>query len=242
VPDVLSKARLLALGVIPARGGSKGLARKNLRLVGGESLIAHAIRAACASRRLADWVTSTDDAAIASVASDSGSRVVMRPSAMAADDSPVESALLHAVATVEEGVRRYDAVVLLQPTAPIRTGEDIDAAIAVLEADSEADAVVSVAPAEDAHPARMYGLDGDGRLVSLWPEWASARRQALPAVYHRNGAIYVARRAWLECGRPILAGRLRPYVMPRRLTANIDDERDLAVADLLVTMWKDGRL
>jgi CMP-N-acetylneuraminic acid synthetase len=227
--------------VIPARGGSKGVPRKNLRLVDGEPLIAHAIRAARESRRLSAFVTTTEDDEIAKVAAGGGSPVLMRPPDLAADDSPMVEVVLHALARSEqEAGGSYDAVVLLQPSSPVRTGQDIDAAIGILEGDPEIEAVVSVVPTEDDHPARMYRMDGRGELESYWPELETAQRQVLPVLYYRNGAIYAVRRSVLVHKRTLMGDRKRPYVMSRDRLVNVDEERDLVIADALV-QWLRGR-
>lgn len=229
------------LGVIPARGGSKGVPRKNLRLVAGEPLVAHAIRAARESKHLLAFLTTTDDDEIAEVAAGCGSPVLRRRPALAADDTPMVDVVLDALAHAErEAGEEYDAVVLLQPTSPVRTGQDIDASIEILEGDPETDAVISVVPTEDEHPARMYRTEGRGELEALWPAHETAQRQDLPVVYYRNGAIYAVRRAVLVEKRTVVGDRKRPYVMSRDRLANVDDERDLVIADAVVR-WLRGR-
>lgn len=223
------------LGVIPARGGSKGVPRKNLRPVAGEPLIAHAIRAARDSKLLSAFLTTTDDDEIAEVAAGCGSPVVRRPPDLADDDTPIVESILHALALAEEEAgESYDAVVLLQPPSPIRTGQDIDAAIEILEGDPEAEAVISVVPTEDDHPARMYRMDARGELEPFWPDLETAQRQDLPVLYYRNGAIYAVRRSVLIEKRSVMGDRKRPYVMSRDRLANVDEERDLVIADAMV--------
>ena len=234
---------LVALAVIPARGGSKGIPGKNLREVGGVSLLVHAIRAAREAERVSEFVVSTDSDEIAGAATAAGARVVVRPSELATDDAPVAAALSHALETVEaEGSGPFDVVVLLQPTAPLRTGTHVDGALRALENAPTADSVVSVCVVEDAHPGRMYRLPGDGTMTPLWPEWERSPRQALPPVYHRNGAIYAVRRDTLLRHGLAIGRRPVPYVMPPELQANIDAERDLIVADALARAWAEGRL
>jgi CMP-N,N'-diacetyllegionaminic acid synthase len=186
------------LGVIPARGGSKGVTRKNLRQVGGRSLVAHAIRTAAESTRLTRFVTTTDDDEIASAAREEGSPVRRRPSELATDDAPMALTVLDALNSAEEECGLvFDAVVLLQPTSPLRRGSDVDAAVELLEQDDRADCAISVCQVEDVHPARMYRLVGRRSMHPLWPEWETAQRQDLPPLYYRNGAVYVTRRSTL---------------------------------------------
>ena len=227
------------LGVIPARGDSKGIPRKNLRDVAGEPLIGHAIRAAQASLLLTTFLTTTDDAEIAEVAQRLGSPVLRRPAELASDDASVISVLLHAVEHAEQksGVP-YPIILLLQPTSPMRTGGDIDAVIEMLAEDPTLESVISVCRVEDSHPARMYRFDAEGLMVPVWPEWETARRQEMPVVYHRNGALYACRRDVLMERHTIMGEKKRAYVMPRDCCANIDDEVDILFADLLMRRWK----
>ena len=152
-----------ALGVIPARGGSKGVARKNLRLLGGRPLIAHTIDAARRSTFLGTFVVSTEDAEIAAFAAGEGVPVVDRPDRLADDMTPMAPVVEHAVTAVESqaGVR-FDCVLTLQVTSPFRLPGDIDAAIELLRS-TGAESVLGVVRLLDAHPARVKRLV-DGRL------------------------------------------------------------------------------
>lgn len=215
------------LGVIPARGGSKGVLRKNIRLVDDRPLIAYTIDAARQSRLLTDYLVSTDDAEIADVARREGARVLMRPPELAADDTPMTPVIKHAMAG-----EHYDYVVILQPTTPLRTADDIDTALQILF-ETRADTVVSVYLVDDHHPSRMYKLI-DNRLIPYDKEPANRLRQSLPPVYHRNGAVYASRAAVILEQNSTIGANLRPYIMPRALSINIDDELDLAFADFLL--------
>lgn len=228
------------LGIIPARHGSKGVPRKNLRVVAGQPLLAYTIQAAKESRLLTACLTTTDGDEIAELAQRWGSPVVRRPAELAADDTPIVPVLLHALEHAErEAAVPYDAVVLLQPSSPLRRGEDIDAAIRLLAGDPAVESVISVCPVADTHPARMYRLDADGWMEPLWPEWETAQRQDLPPLSYRNGAIYAVRREVLVERRTVMGSRKKAYVMPREWLVNIDDERDLMLAEELVRLWKE---
>ncbi len=220
------------LGIIPARGGSKGVKRKNLRLIAGRPLIHYTIDAARQSRALTHVVTTTDDAEIAAVAEAAGSAVLMRPAALAADDTPMLPVVQHALSALEPKLGRFDAVVVLQPTTLLRTSEDIDAAVELLET-TRADSVISVYQVGDYHPSRMYQLV-ENRLVAFQPEPPARIRQGLPPLYHRNGAIYACRRDLIDEGGTLIGPDARPYLMPRERSVNIDDEFDLLTAELLV--------
>lgn len=226
------------LGIIPARGGSKGVPRKNIRLVANRPLITYTIEAARDSKLLTHFVTSTDDMDIAAIAEKLGSRVLIRPPELAADDTPMLPVVDHVLRVLEPDMGRYDYVAVLQPTTPLRTAGDIDAALTLLIG-SGADSVVSVYEVGDYHPARMYRLV-EGRLVPYASEPPDRLRQGLPPVYHRNGAIYACRRALIEEQGTLIGPDTRPYIMPRERSINIDDELDLAFADFLLRKKSSG--
>lgn len=219
------------LAIIPARGASKGVVRKNIRLVAGLPLIAYTIKAAQASQNLTRVIVSTEDTEIADVSRSFGCEVVQRPLELAADDTPTLPVVMHALKTLSDLGERYEYGAVLQPTSPMRTGADIDAALNILYA-SDADSVVSVYQVSDCHPSRMYRLVS-GQLVPYGDPTASMRRQDLPPVYHRNGAVYAFRSTLLDQGT-LLGSRLLPYIMPEERSLNIDTEYDLMLADLIM--------
>lgn len=227
------------LAIIPARGGSKGVPRKNLRMVAGQPLISYAIQAARQSIRLTSFVVTTDSEEIASVAREYEALTLLRPPELAQDGTPMLPVALHTLEQVEKTTdEHFDAILLLQPTSPIREGRDIDGVIAILEDDPAVDGVISVCPMDDTHPARMYAVDDSGWMNPLWLEWETMQRQRLPVVYYRNGSIYAVRRSALLEQQTLMPARKKAYIMPREWLANIDDERDLIIADALVRLWK----
>ena len=216
------------LALIPARGGSKGVPRKNIRPLAGKPLIAYSIAAAQQSKLVSHLLTSTDDDEIAAVAQSFGSPVLRRPPHLAADDTPMIPVIHHALAYFEI---QFDYFVLLQPTTPQRTAVDIDAALQLLS-DTQADSVISVYQVEDHHPTRMYHLAG-GRLIPYAEEPKERLRQGLTAVYHRNGAIYACRPRLILTKNNLIGPDTRPYLMPRSRSLNIDDELDFTFAEFL---------
>jgi len=213
------------LGLIPARGGSKSVPRKNVRELAGKPLIAWTVEAALASA-LDRVVVSTDDEEIAEVARAAGAEVpFLRPVELARDDTTDLPVYRHALAALgSEPV----AVAWLRPTAPLRAVADIDAAVELL-LETGADAVRSVCRAE--HSPYWMGRLDDGRFVPLL-DAIPDRRQLLPDVYRLNGAVDVAR---CSSVRDVLfGGDVRAYVMPLERSADIDSELDLAVAELLL--------
>jgi CMP-N,N'-diacetyllegionaminic acid synthase len=217
------------LCIIPARGGSKGVRRKNIRPVSGKPLIAYTIEAVMQSKYATKFVTSTDDREIAATAESYGSPILFRPAELAADDTPMIQVVQHAL---NEAGEPFDFVMILQPTAPLRNSGDIDCSIDLLAA-SGADSVVSVYQVSDCHPSRMYRIEQDA-LVPYDAEPPSRLRQQLPPVYHRNGAIYVCRKNLVTEQNTLIGANCRPYIMPRERSLNIDDEFDLFLVDCVI--------
>lgn len=220
---------MAVLALIPARGGSKGIPRKNIRLIAGKPLIAWTIEAARAAAGIDAVVVSTEDAEIAAVAREWGAEVpFMRPTALSADETPGIDPVLHAI----DMLPGYDSVLLLQATSPMRGSSDIEGILALAEA-SGAPSVVSVCEPED-HPGWMYRLDDAARLEPLLPVPAAVRRQDLPPVYALNGAMYFARTDWLIATRSFLADDTRGYPMPADRSVDIDTPLDWRVAEMLL--------
>ncbi|MBE7560119.1 acylneuraminate cytidylyltransferase family protein [bacterium] len=182
------------LAVIPARGGSKGLPRKNLRQLAGRPLLSFTIEAAKNSR-LDRVILSTDSEEIADIGRKYGAEVpFMRPAELARDQSSSLSVLLHALHWVRKHDRFFpDVVALLQPTSPLRTAEHINEGLDILSA-TGARSVIGISPVEEIHPYYMFTLAADFRLryiMDVHPR--PMRRQDLPPVYRINGALYLTR-------------------------------------------------
>lgn len=220
------------LAIIPARGGSKGVKRKNVRLVGGKPLIQHSIDAALAATSVDRVVGTTEDAEIASVMESLGCPRLERPAALAGDKTPMVPVIVDAIEQLRASGEEFDIVVLLQPTAPMRTAQDIDGAVQAL-AESGCQSLVSLYEVDDHHPARMYTIE-NGRMVPVMAEPPSGLRQDLPSVYHRNGAVYAFRPELVERTGKIVSDDALPFIMPLERSANIDNETDLAFVDFLM--------
>ena len=223
------------LAVITARGGSKGIPRKNLALLAGKPLIAWTIEAALGSRAKPRVIVSTDDEDIARVSQAWGAEVpFMRPPEMARDDSPHVPVVLHAVEWMEshEGLKP-EWVLLLQPTSPLRTAEDIDAAVG-LALEKNADGVVSVVEAP-AHPFVLKRMTPEGALQDFMPKPEGyLPRQSLPKVYAVNGAIYLVRTDMLLEKQTFYTDRTFGYVMPPERSLDVDTPWDLRLADMIL--------
>ncbi|OPY66799.1 MAG: N-acylneuraminate cytidylyltransferase [Syntrophorhabdus sp. PtaU1.Bin050] len=227
------KQNYSVFGIIPARGGSKGVPRKNIRLVGGRPLISYSIQAARESRAITSFLVSTEDREIEAISRFFGADVLLRPDELGRDDTPMLPVIEHALSEAEKRAGPQDYIILLQPTAPLRTAEDIDMALALL-IDKEADSVVSVEAVSDYHPSRMYRLLDEGRLTPYALEPTSRLRQELPLIYHRNGAIYACKVCLIKEKHTLIGPDTLPYIMPRSRSLNIDDEFDIHLADLLL--------
>jgi CMP-N,N'-diacetyllegionaminic acid synthase len=213
------------LAVIPARGGSKGLPRKNLALVAGEPLIVHTIRAAQAAGTIDRVVVSTDDGEIAETARRAGAEVVVRPAELARDDSPTEDALLHAL---DELGADPDLVVTLEPTSPLRTPELIDACI-LLARECDADTVITVVESRS-----IYGkLDG-ATFHPLFEDQAR-RRQLREPLYSESSTVYVTRTSHLRQTRSVVGPELYALVVPEEQALDVNTAHDLVVADAMLS-------
>jgi CMP-N,N'-diacetyllegionaminic acid synthase len=210
------------LGLIPARGGSKGIPGKNLVPLAGKPLLAWTVEAARGSQELTRLVVSTDDDAIAAAA---GVAVLPRPAELARDETPMLEVIRHALESIP-----CDMLVVLQPTSPLRRSEHVDEAVRLLR-ETGADCVVSVVEVpHQFRPESLMAVDNE-RLVALGD---ARRRQDKPPVYARNGpAVLVVRAATL--GDDLYAGDTRPYVMAPRDSIDVDGPFELELAELLLS-------
>lgn len=225
------------IAIIPARGGSKGVPGKNRKPVDGKPLICYTIEAALQSRLLSEIYVSSDDQQILDLAAGyQGVRLHIRPNDLATDNSPVTETV-SAICSITD----CDAIMLLQPTAPIRTSDNIDDAVRLLASSTECHSVISVVAMDDVHPARMYWIR-EGAMQSILPEYEQARRQDIPPAYYRNGSIYLVRKKAFDDGKSMMVKPSLPYVMPSGWLLNIDEPRDMIIADALIPAWKKGLL
>ncbi|ANW96303.1 hypothetical protein AXE80_08440 [Wenyingzhuangia fucanilytica] len=227
------------LGIIPARGGSKGVPRKNIRLVDRQPLISYTIEQAKKARLLTDIIVSTDSDEIIEVANQYGCVALKRNTENAQDTSKIEDAIIEVLTSLKT---EYDCIVLLQPTAPIREVEDIDNVIQMFLEDANLECVVSVVELEDIHPARMYHVIEDRSMLALDKELESKRRQDLTPVFLRNGAIYAVKTTAFLKDKKIILPNKKAYIMPESKWANVDTERDFLLTEVLIKEWKKGKL
>lgn len=224
------------VAIIPARGGSVGIPRKNLQLVGGESLVARAVRSARAAAGIHRVMVSTDDDEIATEARRSGAFVVDRPAALATSTASSESALLHAIASLD---RPPAIVVMLQATSPFIDARDLDAAISRVTA-AEAD-VVFAAVATPVFLWRPSLRDGAGWEGVNHDAAVRPRRQDLPPQVAETGAFYVMRAAGLQAAAHRFFGRVEPQLVDERFAVDIDTEVELEIARALAGVHDGAR-
>jgi CMP-N,N'-diacetyllegionaminic acid synthase len=220
------------LALIPARSGSKGIPDKNIRTIGGSTLIARAARAASASGVISRTVLSTDSERIAEEGKRAGVEVpFLRPSSLAQDDTPMLPVIEHAVEFLEHQGWRPDIIVLLQPTSPLRRPEHIRQAVERLR-ESQADSVVTVVEVPRHHsPDYVMRID-EGRLVPFLPEGERvARRQDARPAYVRDGTAYVFWRRTLAETRSIYGRRCAPLAVPADESLTLDTPADWKEAE-----------
>lgn len=230
----MSKSNVVAL--IPARGGSKGIPRKNLALCGGKPLIAYTIAAALGSSSLSRVIVSTDDNEIALVSRNLGAEVpFMRPPELSQDDTPMIAVLSHLLEWLAEHDSEPDAIVLLQPTSPLRRSHQIDEAVELLFR-TQASSVVSVVEVpHQFNPVSVMTLE-NGRLVPyLDARQFVSRRQDKPRVYARNGPAILVSRPDTIRKQDLYGEYCVPYFMSRRDSLDVDEPFDLELADRLLT-------
>jgi len=218
------------LGIIPARGGSKGIFRKNLKLLAGKPLIAWTIEEAKKSHYLDRIILSSEDAEIIATAKTLGCEVpFVRPVELARDDTPGIEPVIHALNCLGEP---FDYVVLLQPTSPLRSVADIDGCIRFCVREG-APACISVTLTEK-HPYWMHTIDEHHRLHPVLPAAQPVqRRQDLPPVYLENGAVLMAQTDYLLKEKSFITHETVAYVMPPERSWDIDNERDFYYCSLL---------
>jgi CMP-N-acetylneuraminic acid synthetase len=222
----------ITVAIIPARGGTRGLPRKNLSNVGGQSLLARAVEAARQSNVCDGVFVTSDDNEILDAATAAGAETIRRPPELASDTALTADAVLHAIASIEALGFAVGTIVLLQPTSPLREARHVNEAVLLYRARS-AGSVVSVTEAEH-HPYKMF-VAGEGDAIEPFRSVAdlSAPRQCLPRALRQNGAIYVVGRDSLIANRAFFVEPAYGYAMDRDASIDIDDKRDLEMANMV---------
>ena len=228
------------LAIIPARSGSKGIPKKNIKLLNNKPLIHYPIKLAKEAEEkdiIVGHLVSTDNKEIASIAKENGGNApFLRPAALAADDSPVIDTIIHSVNWWEEHHKdTIHSVLILQPTNPLTAIEDISESIRrYLDNQPEANCLISICDAQYVRLPTLYHKKGKYLEQVLKEIDPAARKQALRRLYWRNGAIYISRRDLLLEGRKIIDDGPVYYEMPRARSFAIDDEFDWDMAKFLM--------
>ena len=242
----MKKARTINIvAIIPARGGSKGIPKKNIVSLGGKPLIAHTIRAAQKSKLLDACIVSTDDPRIASVARSHGADVpFLRPKRLARDQSPDIEFLMHALSWVKK-YRGWnpEIVVILQPTSPSRTGKDIDTVIRVMKK-NRCDSIRTVVDPSPHNPFKMWHFTKKKELLMrpILPTkhfsqlGTDVPRQLLPKYYLQVGLVYATKAKFIKQGK-VWGPKMCGYVMPGEKFVDIDTPKDLERAGELIKKW-----
>jgi len=218
------------LAVIPARAGSKGLPGKNLRILNGKPLIAWSIEAALNTKGIHKVVVSSDDEELLTISQNYGcSEVIHRPAKLATDEVTIEPVLIHAIDILPE---EYSHVLLLQPTSPLRTTDDIENFLEFAQS-KPGSSVISVVEASKS-PFISYTLDEDGILVPLFPGERRQRRQDMPCVYVPNGALYIDSIDRLRKAGTFMTPDVNAYLMTWEHSVDIDTEQDFQYAEFLL--------
>jgi N-acylneuraminate cytidylyltransferase len=219
------------VAIIPARGGSTRVPRKNLAPLGGHPLIAHTILAARGASELTNVYVSTEDPEIADVAVSYGASVIWRPAELALATSPTEPALKHAVDTIERTGPAVDALVMLQATSPFRGPERIDQAIQLWR-ETRCDSVVAVVP--DVRYYFLGDVDHEGRLRVGYDPQNRLRTQDIPPRYQETGSLYLtARRHLMEHGCR-MGGKMRALILDETEAMDIDTILDLRHCEFML--------
>jgi CMP-N,N'-diacetyllegionaminic acid synthase len=224
------------LGVTLARGGSRGVPHKHIRMLGDKPVLVWTIQEALKCTSLTSYHVSSDDDEILEMAVEHGAFIIPRPAELALDTTPTLPALQHAVRFVEQVDGEFDYIVEIRATSPFKTAEDIEKCITILKS-SGADSVIGVTRLEDHHPARAKWLDENFGIHDFIPEPADGRRQALtPKAYIRNGTIYAFKRDAVMGQEAKLFGHKHSvgYVMPAAKSINIDTPLDFLLCEALV--------
>jgi CMP-N-acetylneuraminic acid synthetase len=225
------------LAIIPARGGSKGLPWKNIKCLAGKPLIAWTIGHAKKNKYIDDVVVSTDSKKIASIAEEYGASVpFLRPASLATDNAFSTDVVLDLLARLKKnGGYTADFVILLQPTSPLRTSDDIGKAMEMLGSNKKADAVVSITEVVE-NPYWMKVQNDKGFIGNFIKHGRKIeRRQDLPVIYTTNGAIYACKTSVFLKSKTFFPKHTLGYVMPRERSIDIDDIADFKMAELIIT-------
>lgn len=221
------------LAIIPARGGSKGLPNKNLRLLNGKPLICYTIEAALSCGNISHVIVSTDSEEIAEVARLAGAWVPsLRPAELATDTATSIDVYIYTLNLLKNNFNLdFKTFIVLQPTSPLRSLTDISEAIDLFN-DNNADSVISFT--KEQHPVYWHkSIDDKGNIANIFPEDSFSNRQEFPITYYPNGAIYIFKTNLIVEDHKYYTEKTLAYLMPRKRSVDIDDVDDFLYASFL---------
>jgi CMP-N,N'-diacetyllegionaminic acid synthase len=223
------------IGIIPVRGGSSGVAGKNMRIVAGRPLLWYAVESARAAESLHRVYVSTEDAGLADYAESIGVDVIRHPAELSLEHSPTYPVIRWDLEYLRRELEEPSIIAVLRATTPLRMAVDIDEAVSLLQRSPGADSVVSVVEAIGVHPIRLKRVLASGGLVDAFEPEGNfpRRRQEFEKLFLRNGAVYASRPAVIDAGG-LWGPNCLAYVMPEERSLNINSEHQLRVADLLL--------
>lgn len=222
--------QIRVVAIIPARAGSKGLPRKNIKNIAGKPLIVWTIEAALNSKCITKTVVSSEDDEILNISKKYGADIIKRPKELASDKSTSESIVLHVIDVLNSNKEKFDFLVLLQPTSPLRTSKDIDNAFELMLND-KATSVISAYEADNKIlKAFKYSESGYVEGISNI-NFSFMRRQDLPKIFMPNGAIYIVDKNVFTKNKSLATSKTSCYIMPIKFSIDIDTESDLKLAE-----------
>ncbi len=218
--------------IITARGGSKGIPRKNIKLLNGKPLIAYSIEASISSNLIENTYVTTEDEEISTISMKYDAKIIDRPKELAEDESSSVDVILHSLDYLEKNENLPDFFILLQPTSPLRTKEDIENAIKLFT-ENKCDALISVSELD--HSSMMSLKVENSFLTPICNEkFLNTRRQELPKYYCPNGAIYIITPESLRKNKTFIPKKTIPYLMPKERSVDLDTPFDFKLAEFLL--------
>lgn len=223
------------LAIIPARGGSKGLPGKNIKPLFGKPLIGWTIEQAKASQYISEIFISTDSQEIADITEEFGVSVSeLRPAELANDTATSASFIIYTIEKLRDEGKEFDYIILLEPTSPLRTVDDIDSSIETLLSNPNAESIVGVCKVESSHPAFMVKQTGSGFLQPYLDENSVIRRQDIEDLYYFEGTVYVSKTEAFLKKQSFYHEKTLPFLIPKSRSFEIDDSEDWLIVESIV--------
>ena len=220
------------VSIIPARGGSKGIPRKNIKLLNGKPVIGYSIEASNSCPLINETYVSTEDKEIAEISINFGANLIKRPFELARDTSGSIEVILHALDYLENNQTFPDLFILLQPTSPLRTANDIKNSINLFM-ENDCDSLVSVCELD--HQSLLnFSLKNDYLIQNNDESFFNSRRQDLPTYYALNGAIYITTPSFIRKNNSFYSDKTIPYIMPKDRSVDLDTPFDFRFVEFLL--------